>query len=896
MTLANSTIGLIRSFFAQSRGIPQPETMSTLIWKSMYPQYGGLAAGGVAPLSEGNSLVQNALNINTDLLTRYADYGDMSSYPECVSGDSLVWTLNGVIPIKELCDKYKEGETFKVFCYDVENHLFTVSDAHSPRKAKTAKVIKIYFDNGTMLRCTPDHPILRRDCQWIHADKLNIGDSVMVLETRMNKSGYMRLCHPENPENFRWQNIHIVVRNAKWGIENSKYIDHDVHHMNGNKLDNSWDNLNLLPGGEHWNQHLIDRVAAMRDVPWTQGRYKANIDLVKQRMEKEKDFSKYEKKREYKPRKHKNLTMEQMIEAIESSYSLEEAARKLSVESSAIFYRLHRYKIDWRQHLGNKIVNHKVIKIEDGEIEDVYDLSVEKHHNFIANGIVVHNCFTSLNIWADEATQEHVIEKRGVWFDTDNEQIKNILDFTFHRQLRIEDHIWQIARNIAKYGNAFKEIVVQDGVGVVKLIGHKSMFMRRIQDDSGNLFGFIEDPTMSFKINTEEFLKRLYYGSEHITERGADNVNKDQCKIFEPWEVCHFRHQGDDGDDLYGISNLEAARWAWKRLQQMEDALVIGKLTRAPQRFVYYVDVGDVPPNEARKILNTVKQEFKKNKLVDPISGKLNFKHNVLSQDEDIFIARRKDKRSTEIEVLSGLDAQSIADTEYFRNKLVSSLGIPKSYLGYDETVSRANLNQMDVRCARSVLRLQKCLKMGLRQIADVDLSARNIDPNSVQFDICMTVPSGALEIAHIEVAKAKAELCQMYQGLNIPDNYLWSNILGMTDGEIEMMEMMRSAAPQPAGEIGAEMPSGGSADNSELPPENPEVVGKETQAAEKPKAAGGLEASKYRRIPRDKQIMDSRHVEVLDRILSSNTDATRRINELKYLVNDIRSALPRRR
>ena len=90
MTLANSTIGLIRSFFNQSRGIPQPETMQNLVWQSMYPQYGGTAAGGIAPLAEGNSLVQNALNINMDLLTRYADFADMSAYPECFTTLSIL--------------------------------------------------------------------------------------------------------------------------------------------------------------------------------------------------------------------------------------------------------------------------------------------------------------------------------------------------------------------------------------------------------------------------------------------------------------------------------------------------------------------------------------------------------------------------------------------------------------------------------------------------------------------------------------------------------------------------------------------------------------------------------------------------------------------------------------
>jgi hypothetical protein len=507
-------------------------------------------------------------------------------------------------------------------------------------------------------------------------------------------------------------------------------------------------------------------------------------------------------------------------------------------------------------------------------------------------------CFTALNIWADEATQEHVIENKIVWIESEEEQIKSILDFTFHRQLKIEEHLWQLARNIAKYGNAFKEVVVQDGVGVVKLIGRKSQYVRRIQDDQGNLFGYLEDATMSFKITTEEFLQRLYFNSEHITQQGYDGKAKDSYKIYEPWEIVHFRADGEDGDELYGISSLEAGRWAWKRLQMMEDALVVGKLTKASQRYVYYVDVGDVPPNEARKILNTVKQEFSKSKILDS-GGKINWKYNPLSTMDDIFIARRKDKRSTEIEVLSGIDAQSIADVDYFKNKLVSGLGMPKSYLGYDETIGRNNLGIMDIRLARSVLRLQKCLKSGLKQIAEVDLSARNIDPNSVTFEIKMTIPSGALEIAHIEAAKAKAELAQLYQGLNIPDQYLWKNILGMSDGEIEMMEILRSGQPIEGAEggEGTESPAAPSDTGStdELPPENPDILPQGGEKPAEPKA-GGLEASKYRRIPKEKQIMDNKHIEVLDRILRENSGVSQRIHELRHLITDIRQALPRRK
>jgi hypothetical protein len=197
----------------------------------------------------------------------------------------------------------------------------------------------------------------------------------------------------------------------------------------------------------------------------------------------------------------------------------------------------------------------------------------------------------------------------------------------------------------------------------------------------------------------------------------------------------------------------------------------------------------------------------------------------------------------------------------------------------------------MDIRSAKAVLRIQKCLKMGLRQIADVDLSAKNIDPDSVEYDIGMTVPSGALEIAHIEVAKAKAELGSLYQGLNIADQYIWSNVLGLTDAEIDILNDLQ-AATAGAQPTGAEVPLSPepAAGGEKLAPEPAE------QGAEKPAPTGGLEASKYRRIPKDKQIMESRHMEIVDRILQTDKTVQHRISELKHLVTDIRQALPKRR
>jgi hypothetical protein len=289
-------------------------------------------------------------------------------------------------------------------------------------------------------------------------------------------------------------------------------------------------------------------------------------------------------------------------------------------------------------------------------------------------------------------------------------------------------------------------------------------------------------------------------------------------------------------------------------------------------------------------------------------TGSISFKYNPLSNDEDIFIARRKDKRATEVEVLSGLDNQTAGDAEYFRAKLIAGLGIPKSYIGYDETIGRANLGQQDAKMARTTMRLQRALKAGLRQIAEVDFAARNIDPDAVDFEINLTIPSGVLEIAHVEVQKAKTELASAYQGLNVPDEWIWKEVLGFSDDEYERMKLMMGKGEEPKGEPKSLPSGGGSTDlGAALSPETPsDQEGPLPGADEEPAAPEGetppeggkppLEASKYRKIAKDRQLMESRHKEVVSNIISTDKAMEGRIRELKGLVQDIRQSMPRKK
>lgn len=444
-----------------------------------------------------------------------------------------------------------------------------------------------------------------------------------------------------------------------------------------------------------------------------------------------------------------------------------------------------------QQLMAKATADRSVMRTDCLEIRPaVYDLHVPKFHNFLCNGVVVHN--TAWDLFADDATVADVLDGKALWYEAPDDVVQDILNSMLEKQLRADESLWDYTRGLCQYGNNFVEIIALDKQGVVDL---KPMYVpatRRIQDQEGILYGYVHDPALGFSITTTEFFDRIKIKDvESPTKMPQPQI--DHVRVFEPWEVVHFRMHGANVSDIYGISIADAARYAWKRLMMMEDAMVVFKLTRSPQRYAFYCDVGDVPPAQAKRLLNQMKNDFKKQKVVDG-SGKVQFKYNPLSSDEDFFLAVRKDKRTTEVEVLSSPEGQWTEDVNYFKDKMIASLKVPKSYLAGDDTVGRANLAQLDVRMARSVMRIQRVMKNGYNQVARVDLSAKNIDPDMVEFRAMMNIPSGVLEMAQVEVQNAKLDLAKRYQEAGFSQYYIYSRVLGLSDDEIQVIKEQNAA------------------------------------------------------------------------------------------------------
>jgi hypothetical protein len=397
----------------------------------------------------------------------------------------------------------------------------------------------------------------------------------------------------------------------------------------------------------------------------------------------------------------------------------------------------------------------RVISVEDAGDSEVFDLTIDaKHHNFVANGVIVHNC---------------------------------------------------------KYGNDYEELLVNaDGVRGINYLPPPTV--RRLETPKGDLIGFMQDFKGRFDFTNNDFQRTL--SAKFDLSVNTDPMNQ-PVAAFESWEVVHFRLRGKERRSVYGHSALEAARWIWKRLMLLEDAALVYRLQRAPERFAFYVDVGDLPPQEALAFVNRVRQNFRKKRFVDPGTGKLNLKFDALSQDEDFFVPTRKGVDSTRIETLGAPQWQAMDDIEYFRDKLFSAIKVPKAYLGQESGVARAVLSSEDVRFARTVLRIQRELKNGLRKVARVHLSALGLDPYAVDYDINMTVPSAIFELAQMEVRTAKADLAARMRDF-VSLQWILSNVFGLSEDEIVTIKKQRS------GESAEDAENQATAQNIMTPPPPP--------------------------------------------------------------------------
>jgi hypothetical protein len=367
-----------------------------------------------------------------------------------------------------------------------------------------------------------------------------------------------------------------------------------------------------------------------------------------------------------------------------------------------------------------------------------------------------------MDIYADESTVKDEFNQI-ISIHSKNTQIQEILHNLFYDILNVEFNLWPWVRNMCKYGDFFLYLDIDPEYGVVNVLPLSVYETIRIEgQDPGNPF------SVKFKIEND-FLA----------------LGKTE---FDNYEVAHFRLLADTNFLPYGKSMIEGGRRVWKQLQLMEDAMLIHRIMRAPDKRKILVDIGNIPPAEIDTFMSRIIDRMKKTPLVDPQTGDYNLRYNMQNITEDFFLPTRGKDSGTDIQNLPGLQFNAIEDIEYLRRKLLAAFKVPKSFIGYDEDISgKATLAAQDVRFARTIERIQRIMVSELTKIAIIHLYVQGFtDEDLVDFELSLTNPSVIYEQEKLNLWKEKVGVAtQIMESKMLSQDWVYHNILELSEDEI---------------------------------------------------------------------------------------------------------------
>ena len=369
---------------------------------------------------------------------------------------------------------------------------------------------------------------------------------------------------------------------------------------------------------------------------------------------------------------------------------------------------------------------------------------------------------SALDIYAEETVSPDA-GGNVIHIYSENRKIKQILDNLFYDTLNVEFNLVMWVRNLCKYGDFFLFNDVSPDYGVI------------------NVF-----PIPIAEIEREEGFDPEDPGS--VRFRWITQGNR----ILENWQISHFRLLGNDAFLPYGSSVLEGARRIWRQLILIEDAMLVYRVIRAPERRVFYIDVGNIPPENVGDYLQQAQTALKRNAVVDKTTGKVDLRYNPLSVDEDYFLPVRGGDTGTKIDTLAGgQNTSAIEDVEYIQKKLFSALKVPKAYLGYDEEIgAKATLAQEDIRFSRTIQRIQKTVISELNKIAMIHLYSHGYTSEDLlDFELKLSNPSSIAQQQKLELIRTKFEIAGAVPEGLVDKEWIRKNIMEFDDNEISRIE-----------------------------------------------------------------------------------------------------------
>jgi hypothetical protein len=414
------------------------------------------------------------------------------------------------------------------------------------------------------------------------------------------------------------------------------------------------------------------------------------------------------------------------------------------------FTRLHK-------PVGSSLQYNPTLNYQSMRLQLYSDYEAMDHDPIIA---------AALDIISDETTSRN--EYGDVLnINSSDENIRKVLQNLFYDVLNIEFNLSTWIRNMCKYGDMYLKMEVSEKFGVYNVI---PLSVYEVVREEGT---DPENPSYT----------RFTLDPNGLASGATNTIRRDQFSL-ENYEVAHFRLLTDSNYLPYGRSYLEPSRKVFKQLMLMEDAMLIHRIMRAPEKRVFYINVGAIPPDQVEQFMAETVNKMKKTPYINEQTGDYNLKYNMQNITEDFYVPVRGNDSSTKIDTTKGLDYSATEDIEYLKNKMMAALKIPKPFLGYEEGVEgKSTLAGMDIRFARTVERIQRIVESELTKIALVHLYSQGFDDTQlVDFKLELTTPSIIYEQEKVELYTSKTTVAgDMLDKKLFSKDWIYENIYGLS-------------------------------------------------------------------------------------------------------------------
>ena len=400
----------------------------------------------------------------------------------------------------------------------------------------------------------------------------------------------------------------------------------------------------------------------------------------------------------------------------------------------------------------------------------------------------------ALDLYADEGALVDPERKHTLIIRAHSRRLKRELEEFYFNTLQWDSICRPSVRYLCKFGDCPFEIVPDQHRSGVSALKHMSVYnFTRIETKYGDLIGF-------------------FYQDDFA---GAP-------VFMHPWQVVHLRLTSFENIyHPYGRAIIDGGRKAFKQLRLMEDAALIYRITRAPEKRKFKIPVGQIPPKDVPEYIAMISRTFKRQRFYNPSTGSFDERYSPITQEDDFFLPVRPDGTGPDIDTLpGGENVDKIADIEYFKRKMVACTKVPFNRLGIGEGAGEANgksVSQDSSEFAKAVQWVQREMVTGLTKAGVVHLLLRGFPIEDVKgFELAMSATSAMEELYRMETWGTRVTVMAELKELGwFPKEWIITHFTDLTPDEIQELkeiEAMELAGGDPLSGGGEEGGGGGGA------------------------------------------------------------------------------------